>query len=254
MKRTRILMGTPITIEVVDEKVKEADFASAFDYFAAVDMLFNPRKKESEIARLNSGKLSLQKANPDIKLLLTLAEDTKNESHGYFNCERKGKIDLSGLVKGWAIYNAANVLRTHELRNFMIDADGDVQVNGKNATKSKWTYTVSNPLNPQEVAATFVLHENGLATAGRDQHIYNPHRPDKKVTSLASMTVIGPTVYDAKRFAIAAFAMGEKGVHFIEKQEGLEAYSINSRGKVITTTGIRSYLTENYEPKSSILK
>jgi len=45
---------------------------------------------------------------------------------------------------------------------------------------------------------------------------------------IASISVIGPNVYEADRFATAAFAMGEKGIEFIEKQKKLEGYMIKN--------------------------
>ena len=48
----------PITIEVVDPHVTEAEIAGIFDYFASVDRMFSTYKKESEISRLNAGELT----------------------------------------------------------------------------------------------------------------------------------------------------------------------------------------------------
>ena len=53
------------------------------------------------------------------------------------------------------------------------------------------------------------LENKGIATSGlyiRGNHIYDPHRVDDLITDIASITIIGPTVYDADRFATAAFA------------------------------------------------
>src|SRR5690349_14808267 len=107
MKRTRVLMGMPITVEVIDAKVKESDIASVFDYFAYVDRVFSTYKKESEISRLNAGEITKKQVSADVRQVLQLADDTKKESNGYFNIEHNGAIDPSGIVKGWAIYNAA---------------------------------------------------------------------------------------------------------------------------------------------------
>src|SRR5258708_40081083 len=125
MKRTRLLMGMPITVELVDPKVTESDMASVFDYFASVDRMFSTYKKESEISRLNSGELTKKQLSADVRQILQLADDTKKESNGYFNIEHKGKIDPSGIVKGWAIYNAANLLKEHGFSHFYVEAGGD---------------------------------------------------------------------------------------------------------------------------------
>ena len=55
--------------------------------------------------------------------------------------------------------------------------------------------------------------------------------------SASSLTVIGPNVYEADRFATAAFAMGREGLRFIEEQPGLEGYMIDRSGMASYTSG-----------------
>src|SRR5258708_17993475 len=79
MKRTRLLMGMPITIEVVDPKVTESDIAGIFDYFASVDRMFSPYKKESEISRLNAGELTKKQLSTDVRQILQRSEEHTSE-------------------------------------------------------------------------------------------------------------------------------------------------------------------------------
>jgi FAD:protein FMN transferase len=245
MKRTRLLMGMPITIEVADAKVTESDIASIFDYFASVDRMFSTYKKESEISRLNTGEITKKQVSTDVRQILQLADDTKKESHGYFNIEHNGKIDPSGIVKGWAVYNAAGLLKEHGFNNFYIDAGGDIQVSGKNEKASFWTVGIRNPFKKDEIIKVIRLDNKGIATSGqyeRGQHIYNPHQPEQQVSDIASMTVIGPTVYDADRFATAAFAMGENGIQFIEKLPGYDGYMIDLNGIATMTSRFERFV------------
>jgi FAD:protein FMN transferase len=243
-------MGMPITIEVVDARVKEGDIANIFDYFASVDRMFSPFKKESEISRLNSGELTKKELSTDVRQILQLADDTKKESNGYFNVTHKGKIDPSGIVKGWAIYNASGLLKEHGFGHFYIDAGGDIQVSGKNEYGESWTVGIKNPFKQDEIVKIVKLENKGIATSGlyiRGNHIYNPHSPDIPISGLASMTIIGPTVYDADRFATAAFAMGEKGIQFIEKLPGYDGYMIDSNGIATMTSKFSRFVIENGE-------
>ena len=243
-------MGMPITIEVVDPRIKETDIANIFDYFASVDRMFSPFKKESEISRLNAGELTKKELGTDVRQILQLADDTKKESNGYFNVFHKGKIDPSGIVKGWAIYNAAGLLKEHGFHNFYIDAGGDIQVSGKNEKGESWTVGIKNPFKQDEIVKIVKLENKGIATSGlyiRGNHIYNPHAPDAPITGIASMTIIGPTVYDADRFATAAFAMGGKGIQFIEKLPGYDGYMIDSNGIATMTSRFERFVIENAE-------
>jgi thiamine biosynthesis lipoprotein len=54
--------------------------------------------------------------------------------------------------------------------------------------------------------------------------------------------VIGPDVLEADIYATAGFAMGRKGIHFIERMPGLEAYEIDALGMARMTSGLKAYL------------
>ncbi len=56
MKQTEIIMGMPITVEVVDDGAKvKAAIASVFDHFRDVDERFSTYKPSSEISKVNAG-------------------------------------------------------------------------------------------------------------------------------------------------------------------------------------------------------
>jgi thiamine biosynthesis lipoprotein len=89
------------------------------------------------------------------------------------------------------------------------------------------------------------VKNKGVATSGtyiRGQHIYNPHQPSTSPAEVQSLTVIGENVYEADRFATAAFAMGKDGIHFIERTDGLEGYMIDDGGTATLTSGFLEYV------------
>ncbi len=245
MKKTQLIMGMPITIDVADSHITAKDLEQVFTYFKHVDAIFSTYKQTSEISRLNEGELPYSKLSPEVKLILKLAEDTKIDTHGYFDITTSdGNIDPSGVVKGWAIYNAAKLLKKNNYRNFFIDAGGDIQVSGKNHNGKLWRIGIGSPFNLRETIKVLRVEDKGVATSGtyiRGQHIYNPYRRKQTLNDIVSITIIGPTVYDADRFATAAFAMGRKGVSFIQSLEGFEAYMIDKNGKATFTTGFEHY-------------
>ena len=243
MKQTRLLMGMPITIEVVDPTVTQSDLDKAFVYFASVDDTFSTYKATSEISRINRGELLPAQYSEEMQAILALSEQTKKETYGYFDIQHNGMYDPSGIVKGWAIQNAANMLKAWGLRNFYIDAGGDIQVAG-NKDGKPWRVGIRNPFNRKENVKILAVTDKGIATSGtaiRGQHIYNPHHPRTPLRDIASLTVIGPDVYEADRFATAAFAMGKKGIHFIEKLAGFEGYMIDAHARATFTSGFERY-------------
>lgn len=59
--------------------------------------------------------------------------------------------------------------------------------------------------------------------------------------NIVSVTVIGPNILEADRLATAVFAMGEKGIFFLEKKIGFEGYMIDNKGRAIFTSGFERF-------------
>src|SRR5579862_8241553 len=132
-RATRLIMGMPVTIEVADEAPADA-IEEAFAHFDAVDARFSLYKRDSEISAINAGRIGLGEVSAPMREVFALAEKTYRESDGYFDiCRPQGGLDPSGIVKGWAILNAALILKNAGLRNYFVDAGGDIESAGVNA-------------------------------------------------------------------------------------------------------------------------
>ena len=247
MKQLQLLMGMPITVEVVDPGVTEADIEKVFAYFRAVDDTFSTYKEHSEIAKINRGELGEEAYSDEMKTILAVSEQTRQETRGYFDIQHNGILDPSGIVKGWAILQAAHLLKDGGLTNFYIDAGGDIQVAG-NKDGEPWRIGIRNPFNRKEIVKVLVVTDKGVATSGtaiRGQHIYDPHNPDTSLQDVVSLTVIGPNVYEADRFATAAFAMGKRGIFFIQQLPGFEGYMIDASARATFTSGFERYVLQH---------
>lgn len=244
VEQTKILMGMPVTVKIVDVEATQADVAAVLDYLSQVDERYSTYKKDSEIARINRG-LPETEWSDEMRRVLQLCEQTKRETDGFFDIEREGRLDPSGLVKGWAILNSAKLLADRRWHNYYVEAGGDVQVAGVNEQGGPWRVGIRNPFNRDEIIKSVAISTEGVATSGtaiRGQHIYNPHSPGQPITDIASLTVIGPNVYEADRFATAAFAMGRRGIDFIEGRPGLEGYLVDTSGTATLTSGFERYI------------
>ncbi len=243
-------MGMPITIEIVDSSV-DADRAidAAFSYFHSVDEMFSTYKAESEIMRINRGEIREGDYSPDVRTVFALAEETKRQTKGYFDIRMEnGVCDPSGLVKGWAIFNAAKIIEEHGYKNFYVEASGDIQATGVNVRGELWSVGIRNPFDAREIVKVLFVSNQGVATSGtsmQGQHIYNPFARSTPISEIVSLTCLGPNAYEADRFATAAFAMGREGIYFIEQLEGFEGYMIDAGGIATMTSGFGHY-TKNH--------
>lgn len=248
MKDHRSAMGMPVTIDIVDVNSTMKDIDELFVYFEQVEKIFSPFKGDSETSKINRGEIASENYSAEMKEILFLAEKTKKETHGFFNIKNEpGKINPVGIVKGWAIYNAAKILEKKSFENFYIDIGGDIQTKGLNYENKKWQIGIRNPFSNEpgkELIKVVYLSGEGIATSGnylRGNHIYNPIDPSEKVDDLVSFSVIGPNVYEADRFATAAFAMGKEGIYFVEKLAGFEGYAVDKNGIATMTSGFELY-------------
>jgi FAD:protein FMN transferase len=246
MKQTRDLMGMTINVEIAGSLASEADFEVVFSYFKSVERKFSFFREDSEITLLNNKKIGREELSDETKTVFTLAEATRIQTNGYFDIVTpEGKYNPSGLVKGWAIYNASKLLLGKGFKDFYIEAGGDIQVYGLNAQEKKWSVGIQNPFDPSQIVKVVYLSDKGIATSGtyrRGQHIYDPHNPGSDLEDIVSISVIGPNIYEADRFATAAFAMAREGINFIEQLDGFEAYMIDKRGMAVQTSNFSKFL------------
>jgi len=247
MHHVRTIMGMPVAVVVSSNPENLRHIEAIFDHFTAIDNRFSPYIGESELSRMNRGEIAPREQSPQMREVLALAAKTRAETQGYFNIRRPdGSLDTSGIVKGWAIRNAALLLETLGYDDFLIDVAGDIQPHGCNAEGGEWRIGIRNPFQPSEIVKVLYPKGSGVATSGtyvQGQHIYNPHAPDRALNEIVSLTIIGPDVLEADRYATAAFAMGRNGIVFVEQLAGFEGYEIDNRGIARMTSGLARYLS-----------
>src|SRR6185369_3248969 len=125
-----------------------------------------------------------------------------------------------------------------------IDAGGDIALCGLKDGRL-WQVGIRNPFDRTQHVKVLSVRDRGIATSGtaiRGRHIYDPHIPAVQLDEIVSLTVVGPNVYEADRFATAAFAMGRHGIRFIAEMPGLEGYQIDACGVATATSGFERYV------------
>ena len=235
-------MGMPSRIRIPGASASDL-LERVFAEFERIDSIFSTYKTESEISRINRGEIPEAAWSDDMREIFALAEATKEETNGYFDIRTpEGVVDPSGLVKGWALARAARILHDAGVADFYIEIAGDIQTSGTDGG-TPWSLGIRNPFAHSEIVKVVYPKGRGVATSGnylRGAHIYNPHESTEAPASLASLTVVGPDIYEADRFATAAYAMGLDGLAFLEQREGFEAYGITAGGRAYFTSGFES--------------
>jgi len=233
--RTRVeqIMGTAIGIDLRDRHVSEAAVDEAFASLRAADARFSTYKRDSEVSRLGRGELTLAECSLELRRVLALSEQLRSESLGHFDVHghrADGGLDPSGVVKGWAVEQAAWILDAAGARNYAINAGGDILVRGEPQRGQPWRIGIRHPLQSDAVAHVVELRDGAVATSGayeRGEHIINP-LSSAAPRDWLSLTVIGPSLSLADAYATAAFAMGLAGLAWVNAHPGYRAMGITT--------------------------
>lgn len=229
--RVEQIMGTAIGIDVRDERVPPGAVEDAFAALRRADARFSTFKPDSEVSRLGRGELTEAGCSLELRQVLTLAEQLRQESGGHFDvrrCGAAGGLDPSGLVKGWAVEEAAWILDAAGARNFAINAGGDILVRGEPQPGEPWRIGVRHPLLADAVARVLELRGGAVATSGayeRGDHLSSPHKTAAPQAWL-SLTVVGPSLTYADAYATTGFVMGHDGLGWVNRHAGYRAHGI----------------------------
>jgi len=233
------VMGMPIVLDV-REDIGAAAVDRLWNWLRWVDAIFSTYKDDSEISRLARGELKLDDADPAVKYVLGRCEDLRRETGGYFDTRATGRLDPSGFVKGWAVGRGVTLLEAAGLRNFAINAGGDVWLAGGGLPDFEWRVGIEHPEQPDSVAAVVEVRDAAVATSGayaRGEHVLDPHTGEPPHDVL-SVTITGPDLGVADAYATAAFAMGDAGPNWTARlRGGYQALTILADGRVLSTPG-----------------
>ncbi|MFL5961607.1 MAG: FAD:protein FMN transferase [Gaiellaceae bacterium] len=241
MHRVEHVMGMPIVVDVRDPDVDGAALDRMFDWLRFVDVTFSTYKAGSEVSRINRGELAIEDASPDVRTVLDRCEELRHETNGYFDARPASEavLDPSGLVKGWSVDRAAAILDGAGLRNYALNAGGDMLVRGRAIPDDCWRVGIQHPLERDKIAKVVITNDLAVATSGayaRGEHVLDPHtrRPPEGVLSV---TITGPVLATADAYATAAFAMGREGPKWTARLRGYEAMTILADETVLSTPG-----------------
>ncbi len=231
--RVEQIMGTAIGIDLRDLSVPASAADDAFASLRRADARFSTYRSDSEVSLLNRGELALASCSLELRQVLALAEQLRTGSRGYFDVgghRADRALDPSGVVKGWAVEEAAWILDAAGARNYSINAGGDVLVRGEPEPGEPWRIGIRHPLVPDAVARVIELRSGAVATSGayeRGEHITDPLTGEAPHEWL-SLTVVGPSLTYADAYATAAFAMGRAGLSWVGSHTGYRAYGITA--------------------------
>jgi len=187
--------------------------------------------------------------------LINYRDLVADEEAGTAFLKRKGmRVNLGGIGKGYAVDRAVEIMRRSGLRDFMIQAGGDMYVSGRRGDRP-WRLGIRDPRGPADrIFAALDLTNGTFSTSGdyerfffkdgvRYHHILDlsagqPARLCRSVTLVTERAVI------ADALAKGVFILGpDAGMALIERTSGVQGVIVGAHNEVLVSSGLRNKLT-----------
>lgn len=177
-----------------------------------------------------------------------------DERAGTVFLKRKGmRANLGGIGKGYGVDRAVDILRRSGLRDFMIQAGGDMYVAGKRGERS-WRLGIRDPRGPADKSfATLDLTDGTFSTSGdyerffmkdgrRYHHILDPSAGEP-ARGCRSVTLVTDRAVIADALAKGVFILGPgAGMALIERTPGVQGVIVSAKNEVFVSSGLRGRL------------
>jgi len=228
------VMGTVVGIRSPDP-LSEAAVAAAVAVLHDADRLFSTWNPESPMSRLRSGRTAQDDLEHDdaatIRHILARCALARELSHGAFDpWSLPGGVDPTGLVKGWAVGRARDVLIDGGHGTVMVNGGGDIAVAGRPEGRP-WRVGIRHPIQPTQLAAVVDVGA-AVATSGnyeRPGELLDP-ATGRTARGVISATVTGPELDLVDALATALAVRGRPMLETIGDLAGYGAYMISDEG------------------------
>jgi FAD:protein FMN transferase len=174
-----------------------------------------------------------------------------DERAGTVFLTRKGmRVHLGGIGKGYAVEHAVRLLRGAGLRDFMIQAGGDLYVAGLKDGRP-WRLGLNDPRGPAGRSfATVELTDGTFSTSGdyarffmkdgvRYHHILDP-ADGQPARGCRSVTIVADSPLLADGLSTGVFLLGPvAGMALIERLPHVEGVIVTAKNEVLVSSGLK---------------
>ena len=178
-----------------------------------------------------------------------------DDSAGTVFLRRKGmRIHLGGIGKGYAVGRAVQILRRAGLRDFMVQAGGDLYVAGRKDGRP-WRLGINDPRGPSARSfATVELTDSTFSTSGdyarffmkdgvRYHHLLDP-ATGQPARGCRSVTIVAGDPVVADGLSTGVFVLGPSaGMALIERLPNVEGVIVTATNEVLVSAGLKGKLT-----------
>jgi len=173
------------------------------------------------------------------------------------------RITLGGIAKGYAVDQAVTLLHKQGVRDFILQAGGDLYTSGQKGGR-EWRVGIRDPRGPAtKPFAMAQIKDHTFSTSGdyertvvkdgvRYHHILDP-KTGRPVRVSRSVTVMAKSALVADGWSTALFVLGaQKGLKLVEKMPDLEAVFVDDNNQVHISSGLKNKVWIMKKPTKGI--
>ncbi|MGD2217625.1 MAG: FAD:protein FMN transferase [Gemmatimonadales bacterium] len=159
-------------------------------------------------------------------------------------------ITLDGIAKGYIVDRMAAVLSRHRVKDYLIDAGGDIRAAGTKEKRQPWTVAVQDPAKRGNFPDVVDLRDACVATSGSYEIYFDRERLFHHLVSSrtgrspdlnTSVSIIAPSTMAADALATSVFVMDpHEAVGLVESLPRCECLIIDRDGRQRRSSGWRS--------------
>ena len=159
-------------------------------------------------------------------------------------------ITLDGIAKGYIVDRASEILASHNIRNHLINAGGDIRATGLRRDRKPWTIAIQDPKKQKKYPDIIHMTDGAIATSGnyevyfdREKMFHHIVNPDTGLSPEAStsVSVMADTTMDADALSTSVFVMNPvRGTRFINSLPRCESLVIAKGGDKFKSVGWKS--------------
>jgi thiamine biosynthesis lipoprotein len=233
-------MGTVVSLVIEGTGDQDAVVLEVTGIFWRYDERFSLYSPTSELSRIASGALRLTDASAELTEVYAASLEWRSATRGAFTPHRPdGVLDLSGIVKSWAMEEAASRLNENPETPWCLNVGGDVVTGGEPAVP--WVVGIVDPADRAKLLATVTLPKGrrAAATSGiseRGEHIWLADATDS--ARIVQATVLADDIVTADVLATAIISGGGPFLDFATEHWSIDVLTVDVDGELRATPGM----------------
>lgn len=174
----------------------------------------------------------------DYKLIILNPEDSS-----VYLSKPGMRIDLGGIAKGYAVDRAVKIMKENGMKNFFVNAGGDIFVSGRKSDDRMWSIGIKDPRDEKKLIAEFELSDIAIGTSGdyeryvmikgkRYHHIFDVQTGYPVMIS-ESGTALATTTEEAVVLSKIVFITGAVNYMKTKDESGIEGVIVDADGNIV---------------------